>query len=162
MTVFAAGQQMYEGDQPNVILIMTDDQDYGDISSHGHLYLITPNMDRLREMSARLENFHVDPTCSPSRAALMTGRYSGRVGVGQTPDHWGNDYFEETRPHVPERYRALYDDVDEPEAGESVLLIGGSSQDNLFQSENLEEELDLTSQEAVQNGCKLFGSKVSK
>ncbi len=46
--------------------------------------------------------------------------------------------------------------------GEPVLLIGGSSQDNLFQSENLEEELDLTSQEAIQNGCKLFVSKVSK
>ena len=84
MTVFAAGQQMYGCDQPNVILIMTDDQGYGDISSHGHPYLITPNMDRLREMSVRLENFHVDPTCSPSRAALMTGRYSGRVGVWHT------------------------------------------------------------------------------
>lgn len=72
MTLFAAGQQTLAADQPNVILIMTDDQGYGDISSHDHPYLITPNMDRLREMSVRLENFHVDPTCSPSRAALMT------------------------------------------------------------------------------------------
>ena len=45
------------------------------ISSHGHPFLITPNMDRLREMGVRLENFHVDPTCSPSRAALMTDRW---------------------------------------------------------------------------------------
>jgi len=204
--------------RPNVILIMTDDQGYGDIAAHGHPYLKTPHMDRLWRESVRLERFHVDPTCSPTRAALMTGRYPGRVGVwhttsgrnllrademtmgdlfrsagyrtgvfgkwhlgdnypyaarfrgfddavvhagggvGQTPDFWGNDYFEDhyndngtwrpfqgyctdvwfrealrfiresgddpfflylptnaahqTRPHVPERYRALYDDVE--------------------------------------------------
>jgi arylsulfatase B len=143
------------GKKPNVILIMTDDQGYGDIAAHGHPHLKTPNMDRLRREGVRLENFHVDPTCSPTRAALMTGRYSGRVGVwhtimgrnmlredettagqlfraagyrtgvfgkwhlgdtfpyaprfrgfddaivhggggvGQTPDFWGNDYFED-------------------------------------------------------------------
>lgn len=214
----AIGCSLPEGEtKPNVILIMTDDQGYGDIASHGHPHLMTPNMDRLRDMSVRLDNFHVDPTCSPTRAALMTGRYSGRVGVwhtimgrnllredettiaevfrdagyrtgvygkwhlgdsypygatfrgfddaivhyaggvGQTPDYWGNDYFEDhyndngvwrrfqgyctdvwfrealrfiqeskdqpfflylptnaahqTRPHVAERYKALYDDV---------------------------------------------------
>jgi arylsulfatase A-like enzyme len=206
--------------RPNVILVMTDDQGYGDIAAHGHPHVITPNMDRLAAMSVRLERFHVDPTCSPTRSALMTGRYSGRVGVwhtvmgrnmlredettiadvfraagyrtgvygkwhlgdsypygarfrgfddaivhfaggvGQTPDFWDNDYFEDhyndngswrpfqgyctdvwfrealrfirenreqpffvylptnaahqTRPHVPERYRALYDDLDVP------------------------------------------------
>ncbi len=203
---------------PNVILIMTDDQGYGDIAAHGHPHLKTPNMDRLWRESVRLEHFHVDATCSPTRSALMTGRFPGRVGVwhttsgrnllrtdettmgdvfqsagyrtgvfgkwhlgdnypyaarfrgfddavvhagggvGQTPDYWGNDYFEDhyddngtwrpfqgyctdvwfgealrfiresgdepfflylptnaahqTRPHVPDRYRALYDDVD--------------------------------------------------
>jgi arylsulfatase A-like enzyme len=204
--------------RPNVILVMTDDHGYGDIAAHGHPHVITPNMDRLWRDSVRLENFHVDPTCSPTRSALMTGRYSGRVGVwhtikgrnllredettvaevfksvgyrtgvfgkwhlgdtypyaprfrgfddavvhggggvGQTPDYWGNDYFDDhyndngswrpfegyctdvwfrealdfiresgdqpfflylptnaahqTRPHVPEHYRALYDQVD--------------------------------------------------
>ncbi len=208
-------------ERPNVILIMTDDQGYGDIAAHGHPHVITPNMDRLFEQSVRLAQFHVDPTCSPTRSALMTGRYSGRVGVwhtimgrqmlredettiadvfraagyrtgaygkwhlgdtypygarfrgfddaivhfaggvGQTPDYWGNDYFEDhyndngswrpfqgyctdvwfrealrfirenrdepffvylptnaahqTRPHVAERYRARYDDLDEPD-----------------------------------------------
>lgn len=208
--------------RPNVILIMTDDHGYGDIAAHGNPHVMTPNMDRLREMSVRLENFHVDPTCSPTRSALMTGRYSARVGVwhtvmgrnmlredettiaevfhaagyrtgvfgkwhlgdaypyspmyrgfddaivhyaggvGQTPDWWGNDYFDDhyndngtwrrfqgyctdvwfrealrfiresrdqpfflylptnaahqTRPHVPERYRALYDHLDMPNA----------------------------------------------
>jgi len=223
--------------RPNVVLIMTDDQGYGDIAAHGHPHLITPNMDRLRERSVRLERFHVDPTCSPTRAALMTGRYSGRVGVwhtvmgrnllredettlaevfqragyrtgifgkwhlgdsypygarfrgfddavvhfaggvGQTPDYWGNDYFEDhyndngvwrrfqgyctdvwfgealrfiresgdqpfflylptnaahqTRPHVPERYRALYDDVDAPEATKIFWGMITNIDDNL-------------------------------
>jgi arylsulfatase A-like enzyme len=70
--------------KPNVILIMTDDHGYGDISAHGHPYLKTPNMDRLYREGVRLEQFHVDPTCSPTRSALMTGRYSGRVGVWHT------------------------------------------------------------------------------
>jgi arylsulfatase A-like enzyme len=148
-------QENQTQNKPNVVLIMTDDHGYGDIASHGHPHLITPNMDQLREKSVRLENFHVDPTCSPTRSALMTGRYSGRVGVwhtimgrhllredettiaeifksagyrtgifgkwhlgdtypygarfrgfddaivhyaggvGQTPDYWGNDYFDD-------------------------------------------------------------------
>ena len=66
--------------KPNVILIMTDDQGYGDMSCHGNPYLKTPNLDRLHRDSVRLTDFHVDPTCSPTRAALMTGRYSSRVG----------------------------------------------------------------------------------
>jgi len=210
--------------RPNVVLIVTDDQGYADLGIHGHPYLQTPNMDRLGRVGVRLDQFHVDPTCSPTRSALMTGRYSGRVGVwhtvmgrnlvredetmmseifrdagyrtaifgkwhlgdsypygarfrgfadeaivhygggvGQTPDYWGNDYFEDhfnnkgvwepyqgyctdvwfrealrfvrdsqrlekpfflylptnaahqTRVHVAERYRALYDHVDVPE-----------------------------------------------
>lgn len=68
----------------NVIVIMTDDQGYGDISAHGNPYLNTPNLDALHSESVRLTNFHVDPTCSPTRAALMTGRYSTRVGVWLT------------------------------------------------------------------------------
>lgn len=70
--------------RPNIILIMTDDHGYGDIAAHGHPHLKTPNMDRLHRESVRLDQFHVDPTCAPTRAALMTGRYSGRVGVWHT------------------------------------------------------------------------------
>jgi len=140
--------------KPNVVLIVTDDQGYGDMGAHGHPHLITPHMDRLSDIGVRLESFHVDPTCAPTRSALLTGRYSGRVGVwhtvmgrnllredettlgqvfqqagyrtgifgkwhlgdsypyaprfrgfddaivhyaggvGQTPDYWGNDYFD--------------------------------------------------------------------
>ena len=67
--------------QPNVILIVTDDQGYGDMSCHGNPYLKTPNIDRLHDEGISLDDFHVDPYCTPTRAALMTGKYSVRVGA---------------------------------------------------------------------------------
>ena len=149
-----AAQPVSHAGRPNVILVMTDDQGYGDLGCHGNTIVKTPALDRLYTESVRLTNFHVDPTCSPTRSALMTGRYSCRTGVwhtimgrsllrrdevtmgdvfsaagyrtgifgkwhlgdnypfraadrgfaeslvhggggvGQTPDYWGNDYFE--------------------------------------------------------------------
>ncbi len=71
-------------DRPNVILVITDDQGYGDIAAHGNPMIQTPNLDKLHNDSVRLTNFHVDPTCSPTRSALMTGRYSTRTGVWHT------------------------------------------------------------------------------
>ena len=70
--------------RPNVILIMTDDQGYGDLGCHGNKILKTPALDRLHANSVRLTNYHVDPTCSPTRSALLTGRYSSRTGVWHT------------------------------------------------------------------------------
>lgn len=67
--------------KPNVIVIVTDDQGYGDMSCHGNPWLKTPNLDRLASQSVRLEDYHVDPYCTPTRAALMTGRYCTRVGA---------------------------------------------------------------------------------
>ncbi|MBN1507904.1 MAG: arylsulfatase [Sedimentisphaerales bacterium] len=69
---------------PNVILILTDDQGYGDLACHGNPVLRTPNVDVLHRQSVRLTDFHVSPTCSPTRASLMTGRYSSRTGVWHT------------------------------------------------------------------------------
>lgn len=71
-------------DRPNVIVIMTDDQGYGDIAAHGNPMIQTPHLDQLHSESVRLTNFHVDPTCSPTRSALLTGRYSTRTGVWHT------------------------------------------------------------------------------
>ncbi|PHS04874.1 MAG: N-acetylgalactosamine-4-sulfatase, partial [Blastopirellula sp.] len=142
-------------DRPNIVLIMTDDQGYGDLSCHGNPDVQTPHLDQLYRQSVRFTNFHVDPTCAPTRAALITGRYSlstgvwhtiagrsflhpeettmantlqdagyatgmfgkwhlgdnypcrphdrgfdqaiyhGGGGIGQTPDLWGNDYFDD-------------------------------------------------------------------
>lgn len=72
------------GKNPNVILIITDDQGYGDLACHGNPVLQTPNLDKLHSESIRLTDFHVSPTCSPTRASLMTGRYCNRTGVWHT------------------------------------------------------------------------------
>ena len=69
---------------PNVILIMTDDQGYGDLACHGNPVIQTPSIDRLHAESLRLTNFHVSPYCTPTRAALMTGRYPARTGAYRT------------------------------------------------------------------------------
>ena len=63
---------------PNVILVMTDDQGYGDIGALGNTMIETPNLDQLHAESVRLTNYHVDPTCSPTRSALLSGRYESR------------------------------------------------------------------------------------
>ncbi len=70
--------------RPNVILVITDDQGYGDVGAHGNSMIRTPHLDRLWAESVRLTDFHVDPTCSPTRCALMSGRYSTRTGVWHT------------------------------------------------------------------------------
>lgn len=64
---------------PNVILVMTDDQGYGDLGIHGNPHIRTPNLDRLASEGVRLEQFHVSPVCTPTRASLMTGRYNYRT-----------------------------------------------------------------------------------
>ncbi len=66
---------------PNVVIVMTDDQGHGDLGCHGNKVIRTPNLDKLHSQSVRLTDFHVDATCSPTRASLMTGRYSSRTGV---------------------------------------------------------------------------------
>ena len=68
-------------DRPNVLLILTDDQGWGDIGSHGNEKLDTPNLDRLAAQGARFDRFFVSPVCAPTRAAMLTGRYSLRCGV---------------------------------------------------------------------------------
>ncbi len=69
---------------PNIILILTDDQGYGDISAHGSPDVSTPNMDRLKSQGISLEDFQVSPTCSPTRAAILTGRHPFKSGVTHT------------------------------------------------------------------------------
>jgi len=159
--------------RPNVILVITDDQGYGDVAAHGNTMIQTPHLDQLYAESVRLTDFHVDPTCSPTRSALMSGRYSTRTGVwhtimgrslmsptevtlaelfkaggyrtgmfgkwhlgdnfpcrpqdqgfdeafyhggggvGQGPDYWGNDYFDDTyfRNGKPEKVAGYCTDV---------------------------------------------------
>jgi arylsulfatase/arylsulfatase A len=64
---------------PNVIVIMTDDQGWGDLGFHGNPVIRTPHLDRLAESSVRLPYFYVSPVCAPTRASLLTGRYNYRT-----------------------------------------------------------------------------------
>ncbi len=68
-------------DKPHVVLIMTDDQGYGDLACHGNTILKTPNIDRLHSESVRFTDFHVNSGCAPTRAALLTGRSAQRTGL---------------------------------------------------------------------------------
>ncbi len=79
-----AGGAVAADEHPNVVLVITDDQGYGDLGCHGNPVLRTPNLDRLHDESVRLVDFHVAPTCSPTRAALVTGRWTNRTGVWHT------------------------------------------------------------------------------
>lgn len=141
---------------PNVIIIMTDDQGYGELSIHGNPILKTPHLDALAKRSQRFKEFHVAPMCTPTRSQLLTGLDAAKNGavnvssgrallrpelktmanyfldsgyntglfgkwhlgsnypfrptdrgfqkaiwfpsshIGSVPDHWGNDYFDDT------------------------------------------------------------------
>jgi len=70
--------------KPNIILILTDDQGYGDLSLHGNTQLNTPNIDSLARDGARFTRFCSSPVCSPTRSSLLTGRYNYRTGVVDT------------------------------------------------------------------------------
>ncbi|MEX2176829.1 MAG: arylsulfatase [Pirellulaceae bacterium] len=77
-------------ERPNVLLIITDDQGYGDFSLHGNPTLQTPRLDALGHESVRFDRFFVNSFCAPTRAALLTGRYPLRCGV------WGVTHGKET------------------------------------------------------------------
>ncbi len=143
-------------ERPNVVFVITDDQGYGDLGCTGNPIIQTPNIDQLYNDSIRFTDYHVGPTCAPTRAGLLTGHYHnstgvwhtiggrsllrknevsladifqrngyktgifgkwhlgdnypyrphdrgfdeavihGGGGVGQTPDYWENDYFDDT------------------------------------------------------------------
>lgn len=70
--------------RPNIILVMTDDQGKGDLSCLGNPDLKTPNLDKLHSLSTRFTDFHVSPTCAPTRSAMMSGRHEFKNGVTHT------------------------------------------------------------------------------
>ena len=76
--------QIHKNNPPNVILIMTDDQGWGDLSLNGNLDLTTPHIDRLGETGVQFDRFYVSPVCSPTRAEILTGRHHVRGGVFST------------------------------------------------------------------------------
>ena len=71
---------------PNIVLVITDDQGYGDLGHTGNQVVKTPHLDALAAESTSLTNYHVAPTCSPTRAALMTGHRRGVItAVSHSP-----------------------------------------------------------------------------
>ena len=70
--------------KPNIILIVTDDQGWGDLGINGNSIIHTPNIDALAKKSAQFSRFYVSPVCSPTRAEILTGRYHPRGGVYST------------------------------------------------------------------------------
>src|SRR5262249_33231395 len=69
---------------PNVVVILADDQGWGDLSVHGNTNLSTPHIDSLAQTGCLFERFFVCPVCSPTRAEFLTGRYHPRGGVHST------------------------------------------------------------------------------
>ena len=74
LTAFAA-------DPPNMLIVITDDQGYGDLGAHGNPIVKTPKLDAFTKESVWLKNFHVSPVCSPTRSSLLTGQYNYRTGI---------------------------------------------------------------------------------
>lgn len=90
-------------DRPNLILIMTDDQGYADLSLHGNPQLQTPAMDSIAKDGVQFSRFYVSPVCSPTRASLLTGRYNYRTGVVDT--YIGRSMMRPTEVTLAERLR---------------------------------------------------------
>ena len=70
--------------RPNIIFVLTDDQGYGELGCHGNPVIRTPHLDAFHEESVRLTDYHVGPTCAPTRAGLLTGHYHNSTGVWHT------------------------------------------------------------------------------
>src|SRR5262245_28484003 len=90
--------------RPNVIIVLSDDQGYGDFGRHGNPVLKTPNLDRLAEQSVRLTDFHVAPMCTPTRGQLLTGMDACRNGA--TSVSAGRSFVRPGIPLMPEMFAA--------------------------------------------------------
>jgi len=84
ISLFGKSTESLENTRPNIIFILTDDQGMGDLSCMGNSILRTPHIDNLYRASTRFTDFQVSPTCSPTRAAIMSGRFPFEVGISHT------------------------------------------------------------------------------
>ena len=92
------------GRRPNVVVILADDQGYGDLALHGNPKAQTPRIDALARQSAQFRQFHVAPICAPTRASFLTGRYFHETGVWGV--HQGRDYIRLDETLLPEVFQA--------------------------------------------------------
>lgn len=84
LLIFKSCKVQTEAEHPNVVIILTDDQGWGDLGIHGNTNLSTPNIDAISKEGSSLTNFYVCSVCSPTRAEFLTGRYHFRGGVYNT------------------------------------------------------------------------------
>jgi len=84
MCLLFALQACQKQSAPNIIILITDDQGFGDLGCHGNPYILTPHLDQFAQEAVSFTNFHVSTTCSPTRGALMTGRHTNRLNVYHT------------------------------------------------------------------------------
>jgi len=97
--------------RPNILMILVDDMGYGELGVYGSKYCQTPNLDALAKEGVRFNNFYANSTvCSPTRAALMTGRYPDLVGVpgvirGNKDNSWG--YFSQKAVTLPQTLKMV-------------------------------------------------------
>jgi arylsulfatase A-like enzyme len=107
--LFAAGLQAQQPKQPaatrhpNIIVFLADDMGWMDCGAYGSKYYETPNMDRLAKRSMRFTSAYAQPLCSPTRASLLTGKYSARHGITsatghQPPQPTGHKFLPESAP----------------------------------------------------------------
>jgi arylsulfatase A len=119
----AAAAVAAAGRPPNVLLIVSDDQGWGDLGCYGNPRVQTPNLDRLAAGGVRLTNFYVAwPACTPSRASLLTGRYPQRHGLYDMIRNEAPDYG---KKYTPAEYAVTFERIaglDEREALVSDLL----------------------------------------
>jgi len=81
LALFAAGDATAQVSKPNIVIVITDDQGYPELSSHGNPILETPHLDQLAGEGLRFSDFHVSPMCAPTRGQLLTGLDAARNGV---------------------------------------------------------------------------------
>src|SRR5258708_5048071 len=84
LTLLAAAGAASAAHKPNIILVMPDDLGYGDYGCTGNPFIKTPAVDAFAKESVRFTDFHMSPTCAPSRSALLTGRHEFKNGVTHT------------------------------------------------------------------------------
>lgn len=97
---FSLGAAALQVRRPNIVLIVSDDQGWWDLSHHGNPVLETPNLDKLARQSVQFRRFYVSPVCAPTRASLMTGRHYLRTGVYNT--RFGGDTLDASETTLPQ------------------------------------------------------------
>lgn len=85
-TLLVAQSKRFGEARPNVVILLSDDQGWGDLSVSGNMNIHTPNIDKIAKNGALFDRFYVQPVCSPTRAELLTGRYHPRLGVRSTSE----------------------------------------------------------------------------